>query len=170
MVPKQQIFIGLGSNIDPETNLRKAALMLHEHFPNIRFSSVYRTAAREVETQEDFLNAVALIQINQKTNKPPQEILSILQSIERALHKSPPYRFGPRTIDLDLLLYADSQFSMLNSQLVVPHPRMHERRFVLEPLCELIDSTLMHPVLKKSWKELLSTVQHQKCLKISVVL
>lgn len=157
-----QIFLGLGSNIDPEQNLKKAAVMLRKHFPNIRFSSVYRTAAREVEDQDDFLNAVALIRTNQQTNQPPQVILSTLQSIERALHKAPPYRFGPRTIDLDLLLYGDQ--IRHDQTLVIPHPSMYERRFVLEPLCELIDLQSVHPVLKKSWEELLEKTLEQECV------
>ena len=70
MAPKQAVFIGLGSNINPESNLRKAALMVRKHFPDILFSSVYRSTAREVETQEDFLNAVAVCD----TEENPEDI------------------------------------------------------------------------------------------------
>src|SRR3989338_7615819 len=117
-----QIFLGLGSNIDPEMNLQKAAAMLREHFPSIIFSSVYRTAAREVEDQDDFLNAVAAC----ATEKSPEEVHSILNGIEDSLGKAPPFRFGPRTIDLDLLLHGNqSQIANRKSELVIPHPRMH---------------------------------------------
>ncbi|OGJ61472.1 2-amino-4-hydroxy-6-hydroxymethyldihydropteridine diphosphokinase [Candidatus Peribacteria bacterium RIFCSPHIGHO2_02_FULL_53_20] len=164
MAPKQQILIGLGSNISPKENLRQAATMLREHLPDIRFSSVYRTAAREVETQEDFLNAVA----QATTEKSPEQIHLILQSIEQSLGKAPPYRFGPRTIDLDLLLYGDLISN--TKDLILPHPRMHERRFVLEPLCELVDPQTTHPVVKKSWKELFKKTKNQACVKTLVVL
>lgn len=161
MAPKQHFFIGLGSNIDSETKIRKAAAMLREHFPALRFSSIYKSSAREVEDQDDFLNAVAACE----TEKSPEEIHAILQSIEQSLGKAPPYRFGPRTIDLDLLLYGDlSQPATINPQLVLPHPRMHERRFVLEPLCELIDANTLHPILKQSWKELLEQSLDQECI------
>jgi 2-amino-4-hydroxy-6-hydroxymethyldihydropteridine diphosphokinase len=164
MAPSQQFFIGLGSNISPEENLRKAASMLRSHFSNIRFSSLYKSSAREVEDQDDFLNAVAACE----TEKSPEEVHSILKSIEESLGKAPPYRFGPRTIDLDLLLYEDLiQPATINPQLVLPHPRMHERRFVLEPLCELIDANPLHPILKQSWKELLEKVQNQECTKVN---
>ncbi len=158
------IFIGLGSNIESEANLQKAAAMLRSHFPTICFSSVYTSSAREVEDQDDFLNAVAACE----TEKSPEEIQSILRTIEQSLGKAPPYRFGPRTIDLDLLLYGDHILKA--KDLTVPHPRMHERRFVLEPLCELINDNAMHPKLKQSWQELLDRVQDQECMKISTVL
>ena len=173
---KQAIFIALGSNIDPKTNLQKAADLLREHFSDIKFSSVYRTAAREVENQDDFLNAVAAC----NTEKSPEEIHGILKGIEESLGKDPPYRFGPRTIDLDLLLYGNSQFpahrsfsgggSILNSQLIIPHPRMHERRFVLEPLCELIDPHAKHSLLKQSWEDLLEKTLEQECVLTEIAL
>jgi 2-amino-4-hydroxy-6-hydroxymethyldihydropteridine diphosphokinase len=141
--------------------------MVRKHFPDILFSSVYRSAAREVETQEDFLNAVAVCD----TEENPDDILSILQSIEQYLGKAPPYRFGPRTIDLDLLLYGDkSQIANYQSQIVLPHPRMYERRFVLEPLCELIDPRAKHPVLHASWEGLLEKTLEQQCVLTEIAL
>ena len=78
------------------------------------------------------------------------------------------YRFGPRTIDLDLLLYANE--SIETGDLVVPHARMHERRFVLEPLCELIDCDNQHPVVGVSWANLLQNVSDQDCRVFALVL
>ncbi|OGJ59932.1 2-amino-4-hydroxy-6-hydroxymethyldihydropteridine diphosphokinase [Candidatus Peribacteria bacterium RIFCSPHIGHO2_01_FULL_55_13] len=162
-----QIFLGLGSNIDPEMNLQKAAALLREHFPDIEFSSVYRTAAREVEDQNDFLNTVATCD----TQKSSEDIYRILQSIEQSLGKAPPFRFGPRTIDLDLLLHGNkSQIINSKSQIVLPHPRMHERRFVLEPLCELIDPQFKHPVIKQSWEYLLEKTLEQECVLTDIAL
>ncbi len=102
--------------------------------------------------QADFLNAVALIE----TDESAQTIKDTLTDIERQLGKATPFENGPRTIDLDLLLYGDE--TIQTETLTIPHPRMHERRFVLEPLCELIDPTLRHPILKISWQQLLQTV------------
>ena len=172
------LYIGLGSNIHSESNLRAAAKMLRERFPDIIFSAVYRTAPQERADQEDFLNAVAKIE----TEERPEVILRILEEIENTLGKSPPFRFGPRTIDLDILLYGqekipNSQFSILNSQfsipnskLVIPHPRMESRRFVLEPLRELAPDDITVPFFGKTLTELLEQTYAQGCEKIPIVL
>ena len=158
------ISIALGSNIHPEEHLKKAATMLRESFPGIRFSSVYRTKARDVEDQQDFLNAAALFE----NEELPEKIHERLIEMESVLKKSPPFRFGPRTIDLDLLLCGNA---MINTPtLTVPHPRMHERRFVLEPLSELIDRSSLHPLLQRSWEELLRDVLNQQSSKTAIVL
>ena len=81
-------FVALGSNIDPEKNLRAAAALLRGRWPDIRFSPVYKTEAREIEDQNDFLNAVAIFSENEK----PEKILKTLQEIEHALKKNPPFR------------------------------------------------------------------------------
>lgn len=137
--------------------------MLRREIPGIVFSSVYQTKAMEVKTQEDFLNAVA----RAETEDTPEEVLEALQSIEKTLKKNPPYRYGPRTIDLDLLLYDDR--AMNSPELTIPHAGMQGRRFVLEPLSELIDMNATHPVLKTSWQELLRQAQDQECRKINLV-
>ncbi len=170
-------FIALGSNIDPERNLSLAATLLREAFPDITFSSVYKSAPKYREDQPPFLNAVAKVE----TDKGPKEILRNLRSIEKQLGKSPPFRFGPRTIDLDLLMYDNLILPNLeewhaleidpnqqtskpaNQQLVLPHPRMHERRFVLEPLSELLSSEELHPILQLSWGSLLQKTLDQSC-------
>lgn len=169
-MPPVSVFLGLGSNINPEANLRSAADLLRSHWPGVRFSHVYRSKAREVENQDDFLNAVAVIE----TDESPQTIADHLHAIEKQLKKSPPFKFGPRTIDLDLLLYGDlilpsrekwphESTNQRVNELTIPHPRMHERRFVLEPLCELIDPKARHPVLDSTWKELLQKTMDQDC-------
>jgi 2-amino-4-hydroxy-6-hydroxymethyldihydropteridine diphosphokinase len=158
------IYIGLGSNIDPEMNLPEAAALLRKNWPDIRFSSVFRSAPQEIPDQPDFLNAVAEIQ----SDDSPEEIIAALQKIERTLGKKPPFRYGPRTLDLDLLLYEDTVLT--DPALTLPHPRMHRRRFVLEPLTELIDPDSFHPLLGQSWKELLEEVSFQPCEKDSLVL
>lgn len=178
------VFIGLGSNISAEKNLREAARLLRNEWPSIVFSSVYESAPLEVADQPSFLNAVAKIE----TEDEPEAVLRKLQSIESNLGKSPLFRYGPRTIDLDLLLFKNKilpsklewnkivncQFlaprSSVRSEVgalinchVVPHPKMHARRFVLEPLCELIEPTIKHPMLHEAMKILLEKANEQSC-------
>lgn len=182
---QQTIVIGLGSNIDPESNLKRAAELLNERWPAIRFSPVYRATARDREDQADFLNAVAAFE----SDESPEQVHDALQSIENQLSKNPPFRSGPRTIDLDLLLYGNhilpsAREWQLNQKpetrnqstnkpinpLIIPHPRMHERRFVLEPLCALIDPTSEHPLLHIAWKDLLAATDSQHCEMTAVIL
>jgi 2-amino-4-hydroxy-6-hydroxymethyldihydropteridine diphosphokinase len=153
------VYLGLGSNIDPEKNLRTAADMLRKVFPGIRFSSIYRSAPLMVKDQPEFLNAAAVFE----TEKTPEKVASELRKIEKKLKKNPPERFGPRTIDLDLLLYG--QEIGLDDELTIPHLAMHQRRFVLEPLIELGAGDVMHPGFDVTLKEYLANVQHQHCEK-----
>jgi 2-amino-4-hydroxy-6-hydroxymethyldihydropteridine diphosphokinase len=155
----------MGSNIDPETNLRASADLLRKQWPSVRFSSVWQTKAMEVADQADFLNAVACFD----TSEAPELIQEKLQSIEKALKKAPPFRFGPRTIDLDILLYGNhilpSKLTTQSSSLIIPHPRLHKRRFVLEPLIELGAGEMVHPVWQKPLQDYVKDVQKQKCMK-----
>lgn len=139
-------------------------MLLRKSFPDITFSSVFRTAPQYREDQAPFLNTVAKV----LSNVPPEEVAEVLQGIEQTLQKAPPFRFGPRTIDLDLLLY--EELIKESHELTLPHPRMHERRFVLEPLCELIDDESLHPVLRESWGALLKKTLHQPCDRIVISL
>lgn len=172
-------YIGLGSNIEPERNLKAATTGLRKLFPNASFSSVYKTAPQEREDQPDFLNAVARLE----THLPPQELLQKLQKVERHLGKSPPYRFGPRTIDLDLLLYDDlimpnrsgwleeaRVLPCTSTRLHLPHLRLHVRRFVLDPLCELVNPEGKHPVFGETWQTLLDKAKSQRCEKTQIKL
>jgi 2-amino-4-hydroxy-6-hydroxymethyldihydropteridine diphosphokinase len=158
------VYIGIGSNINPEKNLKKVARLLRKEWPKIKFSSVYKTAPRELVDQPDFLNAVGAIE----TETAPEKMYEALEVIEKALGKAQPERFGPRTIDLDLLLYSNQIIHL--ETLIIPHPRMHERRFVLEPLMELLDPNEKHPVLGMPWKKLLEETSNQRCERISTVL
>lgn len=158
------VYIGIGSNIDAEKNLTECAHMLRADFPDATFSSVYKTAARDAEDQDDFLNTVAKVE----TDAAPSDIQAVLQRIEFDLEKNLPYEKGPRTIDLDLLLYGTEMLE--SDDLQVPHPRMHERRFVLEPLYELIDGDSMFPGSGTTWNALLSKTMDQECEKVEMVL
>ncbi len=173
------IFIAIGSNINPANNLKAAATLLRDVHPVIRFSSVYRSSPIHHEQQDDFLNAVAAFDADHS----PDQIYDLISEVEKILKKNPPFRFGPRTIDLDLLLHGEfvlpdkdvwesthPKSEIRNPQLIIPHPRMHERRFVLEPLTELLDPNLKHPIIGKSWKELLEQTMDQQVRRIGIVL
>jgi 2-amino-4-hydroxy-6-hydroxymethyldihydropteridine diphosphokinase len=135
-------WLGLGSNLQqPVVQLGQALDKLGSD-PGIEILGVsrfYRTPPWGDERQDDFINAVALIE----TSLEPMPLLRVLQSIEKDMgRKKSGRRWGPRLIDIDLLLYGDLQCR--SEDLELPHPRMHERAFVLVPLCEL-DATLRIP-------------------------
>lgn len=130
-------YVGLGSNLgDREQAIRSAA----DAIGATRLSTIRETEPWGLEEQPLFLNAVAEVE----TELVPRELLDELLEVERRLGRergSGP-RYGPRTIDLDLLLYGDEMVH--EPSLTVPHPHLHERRFVLEPLVEL-DADLVVP-------------------------
>ena len=128
-------WLGLGSNLDqPVAQLRNALIRLEKAagIEVLRRSSFYRTPPWGDAQQGDFINAV--VQID--TGLEPLPLLRVLQSIEDGMGRQrSPRRWGPRLIDIDLLLYADQTFR--TPELVLPHPRMWERAFVLLPIFEL---------------------------------
>lgn len=132
-----QVAIALGSNIgDRLQNLRQAVRHLQDGFGTLVVSSVYETAPMYVEDQDSFLNAVAL----GFTTLSPREVLFQLKSIENRLGRVRSLRFGPRLIDLDLIVYGSLVYRFTEAgevQLAVPHSRIGERRFVVEPLAEI---------------------------------
>lgn len=128
-----QACIGLGANLGDAFATLEAALLGLAGLPHtivLARSAFYRSAPLDAEGP-DFINAVAWI----STRLPPLGCLRLLQSLEAAHQRQRPYRNAPRTLDLDLLLWGDETLSM--SELQVPHPRMHQRAFVLHPLAEL---------------------------------
>jgi 2-amino-4-hydroxy-6-hydroxymethyldihydropteridine diphosphokinase len=122
-------YIGLGSNLgDREETIRRAVELLG----SARVSTLIETEPWGYADQPRFLNAVAELE----TDEPPRALLARLLEIERELGRTRDGpRYGPRTIDLDLLLYGDDRLD--EPGLGLPHPRLHERAFVLEPLAEL---------------------------------
>ena len=128
-------WLGLGSNLQqPAAQLRQALKWLGEAegLEILATSSFYRTPPWGDEQQDDFINAVVQIE----TSLDPVPLLRVLQSIENDMGRQrSERRWGPRLIDIDLLLYADQQYH--SAELELPHPRMHERAFVLMPLSEL---------------------------------
>ncbi len=151
-------YIGFGSNIgDRLKHIQNAihALSKTEGISLQKISSVYKTDPVGYEAQELFLNGVVAIQ----TNLSPHTLLPILKDIESAIGRQHRIRWGPREIDLDLLIYGDLCFQ--TEKLVVPHPEMHLRRFVLAPLAE-IAPTLVHPVFQETIQTLLERLDDDK--------
>lgn len=127
-------YLGLGSNLgDRLGHLRRAVELLRAH-PDIRItgvSSIYETAPVGPVEQPDFLNMV----VAAETTLSPEKLLSVTQEIEKRLHRVRTIRWGPRTLDIDILLYGD--LTLHREGLILPHPRMEERAFVLIPLLEV---------------------------------
>jgi len=131
--PEVRAFIGLGANMGDargalDDALRRLAALADTRL--VAHSSVFRTAPID-SSGPDYLNAVAEL----STRLPAHDLLAQLQAIELAHGRERPYRNAPRTLDLDLLLYGDALIA--TAQLDVPHPRLHERAFVLAPLAEI---------------------------------
>jgi 2-amino-4-hydroxy-6-hydroxymethyldihydropteridine diphosphokinase len=149
----QNVYVGLGSNLGNRAGYLLLAVrgMLDAGLDVIRLSSIYETEPVEYEDQPAFLNMVA--ELHGSTLPSPEQTLGRLLRIEYALGRTRDVPMGPRTIDLDLLMFKDERSDTEFLQL--PHPRLTARRFVLVPLAELVPN-LVHPVLGKSVSELLS--------------
>lgn len=124
--------IALGSNIgDPKANLDLAIALLREATEVRKVSSYYSTKPVGYVDQPDFLNAVCIIE----TELPALDLLKMLHGIEKVMGREREIKWGPRTIDLDIIQYGD--LISQAEELTLPHPRAHERKFVLEPWHEL---------------------------------
>lgn len=150
-----RVFLGVGSNEGDRLAYISRAIRLMGAIPGVRvaqLATITETAPIGGPPQDPFLNTV----VELDTTVAPRELLAALHAIEHQLgRRRTTQRWGPRPIDLDLLLY-DEQV-VQDPLLCIPHPRMHERRFVLEPLAQLAPE-VMHPVLQQSIAELLERV------------
>lgn len=156
--------VGLGSNLgDRAGNLLLAVRGLMEaSFTVCKLSAIYETAPFGVEADDNhapYLNMVAEIRV---TNISPSQMLARMLRIEYLLGRRDKNQNKPRTVDLDLLLYGDMKYD--TEFLTVPHPRMHERRFVLVPLNELAPHAV-HPILQKEVKQILAELEDTSAVK-----
>jgi 2-amino-4-hydroxy-6-hydroxymethyldihydropteridine diphosphokinase len=153
--PWRRAYLGFGANLGKKEDNCKAGLGLLAASPDVFLSAVsgfYSTAPMHIEDQDWFVNGAARIE----TRLLPKELLGLLKEIEKAVGRKPGgLRFGPRVLDMDILVFED--FVTDDKDLVLPHPRMHERRFVLAPLCD-IGCLEVHPVSGQTFGELLNSL------------
>jgi 2-amino-4-hydroxy-6-hydroxymethyldihydropteridine diphosphokinase len=151
------VYLSLGSNLgDRERNLEQAAGLLAAIGLRIaRRSHLYETEPQDMRDQPWFLNQV----LEAETELFPKQLLVRAQKIEQQLGRKRLKPKGPRTIDIDILLYGSAVIE--TEELVVPHPRLAQRRFVLEPLAELAPD-LRHPVTRRTVREMLGETSGQQ--------
>lgn len=144
------VVFGLGSNLgDRGKNLQDALVQLERWGVKIiRTSSIYESEPYGVKDQGWFFNMVAI----GETEKEPEDILTAIRAIEKALKRDRVIKWGPRTIDIDILYYDDRV--MDDPELSIPHPGIQDRRFVLLPMDEIAPDRL-HPILQKTTTQLL---------------
>lgn len=155
-------YIALGSNLkQPAQQVKNALEALHTLLESqvLQASSLYQTAPLGYDNQPDFINAVASVE----TQLEPQALLDALLAIEQQFGRERPFANAPRVLDLDLLLYA--QVEMQTPTLTLPHPRMHERGFVMLPLAEIAPELILPNGM--SVVELASQCQQQGVQKLT---
>ena len=161
------ILIALGSNLnseaygDPLKNCHKAIEFLKKRFELEKISNFYETEPIPKSNQEMYVNGVVSV----KTNLEPKKILDELMDIEKIFKRIRHLKNESRVIDLDLLCY--NGIILKDKHLQLPHPRMHLRRFVMQPLCD-INKDWKHPLLKQKAKNILKNLANQKIFNINL--
>lgn len=157
---RETVYIGFGSNVGDRLDYCDRAVTLLSLLPHSQVTGIsllYETEPVHDHAQPGdgwFLNGVMQLD----TDLTPRSLLTVLREIERSLGRDEDNRSGPRTIDLDILFYGSRTIN--EADLVVPHPRLHDRRFVLMPLNEL-DPLLVHPSLQRTAMQLLADTKDQ---------
>jgi 2-amino-4-hydroxy-6-hydroxymethyldihydropteridine diphosphokinase len=143
------VYIGIGSNLGDRRNncLKAVGLIEAEGVKVLKRSSLHETEPWGVTDQPRFINMA----VEAETDRQPRQLLSLLKKIEDMMGRTETVRWGPRRIDLDILLYDD--MIVREPDLKIPHPLMHTRPFVLEPLTE-IAALKVHPILHRTISEL----------------
>ena len=154
------VYLGLGSNLGRrEDNLRRAIGLLRRYVRPRRASSVYETAPGGFLQQPHFLNCIVEV----TANISPRQVLGAVKSLEIEMGRQPGVRYGPRLVDVDILLYGDQTVEYPDLQ--IPHPRLHQRAFVLVPLAELAPE-LFHPILTMTVAQLADGVAGKEGVKL----
>ena len=150
-------YLSLGSNMgDRAANIERGLELLESpELHVVRRSALYETEPQELRAQPWFLNMVAAVE----TSLYPRQLLSRIAQVERELGRQRVVHKGPRTLDIDILLFGTAIIEM--PDLVIPHPAMASRRFVLEPLAEIVPD-LRHPVLGRTIRDLLADINGQE--------
>jgi 2-amino-4-hydroxy-6-hydroxymethyldihydropteridine diphosphokinase len=158
---KKKAYIGIGSNIGDKTaNCKKAIELLKEN-PQIKVTKIsdfYETEPVGYKEQEWFVNCAVEIE----TDLNPQELLLLCHMIESELGRERKIKYGPRTIDLDILLYNNDIID--TTKLKIPHPEMHKRSFVLKPLSDIAPDAV-HPALRKKIADLTVAITEKGIVK-----
>ena len=148
-----KVFLGLGSNVGNKVeNIKKAISFLKKNITDIQIAPFYISKAVGYENQEDFINTV----IKGYTNLSPIELFQFTKEVEKKVGRVYRFHWGPREIDIDILFFDDLVLDTEN--LKIPHPRLHERDFVLFPLKDL-DENFVHPVFDKTIKDLIKELK-----------
>lgn len=156
------VYLSLGSNLGQRLQFLKKAIRSIEKTDEIsikKVSPVYETQPVGYDDQKWFLNLVIEVQ----TNFDPLSLLEYLSSIEKQMGRNREVKWGPRNIDIDILLYNNQVVD--SKELTMPHPLMHERRFVLTPLAQIAPQ-LLHPILEKSVEELLRICKDKSIVRL----
>ena len=144
------VFIGVGANLGPvRENFTRALRSMERRARVVAVSSLYESDPVGPQDQPKFTNAVVKVE----TELSPFELLDYLKTIEKEIGRKKTKKWGPRVIDLDIIFYEDLVIS--TDSLVIPHPRAHERKFVLEPLLE-IDPAAWHPAKNMAVRDICS--------------
>lgn len=142
------IFLGLGANVgDKKANIQKAIELLKEKVKDVIVAPIYETKPWGYEKQDNFLNTA----LKGNTFLSPSELFKFVKDIEKRVGRIKRFKWGPREIDIDILFY--DKLIYKDDTLEIPHPRLHERDFVLKPLIDL-DPNFVHPVLRKTIESL----------------
>jgi len=156
------IFLALGSNIENrKQHIETAITLLREKVHDIIVAPLYETKPQYFEDQQNFLNTV----LRGYTDLKPRELLQFTKTIQQEVGRVERFRNGPREIDIDILFYDNQVYK--DEELEIPHPRLQERDFVLQPFAD-INPDFPHPILKKTIREMLDTIpeEHRSIIKM----
>lgn len=148
-----KFFLGLGANVgDKKRNIDLAIKLLKEKIKDVKVAPMYESKPVGYKNQANFLNTA----LKGFTDLSPLELLNFIKQIEVKVGRVKRFRWGPREIDIDILFYRNLIYK--ENSIQIPHPRLHERDFVLKPLLEL-EPEFIHPIFKKSLSELYDTLK-----------